>query len=111
MLKMVCWRGARKSGVDQQRALAELREHHRQVGGDEAAALARAGLVMASVRRPAPGLNQRTSSWVRTARSSSTTGMERIPRGDQLLADAVRARSPGTGTRTAWRAPAAGRRR
>ena len=29
---------------------------------------------MASVRRPASGLNQRIRSWVRTARSSSTTG-------------------------------------
>ena len=32
------------------------------------------GLAMASVRRPASGLYQRISSWVRTARSSSTTG-------------------------------------
>src|SRR3954471_10248046 len=74
MLKMPCWRGERKS--------ASMRSVRCPSWLNETARLAamklrpsRAlGLVMASVRRPAAGLNQRMRSWVRTARSSSTTG-------------------------------------
>ena len=71
---MLCWRGARKSASISSVRWPSCENTTARLAAMKLRPSRAHGLVMASVRRPAPGLNQRTSSWVRTARSSSTTG-------------------------------------
>ena len=71
---MLCWRGARKSASISSVRWPSCENTTARLAAMKLRPSRAHGLVMASVRRPAPGLNQRISSWVRTARSSSTTG-------------------------------------
>jgi hypothetical protein len=74
MLKMPCCRGARKSASISSVRCPNWENDTARLAAMKLRPSRALGLAMASVRRPAAGLNQRMRSCVRTARSSSTTG-------------------------------------
>src|SRR4029078_3840833 len=79
-------------GIDQKGALAELAEGGAQVGGDESAAFARAGA--ADGKRAAAGGRVEPADEELRANGAQLfhDRVERIPGGDEVLADAVRSR-------------------
>src|SRR3954470_3715694 len=73
-LKMACWRGARKSASTSSVLCPSWEYTTARLAAMKLLPSRGLALVMASVRRPASGLNQRIRSWVRITRSSSTVG-------------------------------------
>src|SRR4051812_8521473 len=73
-LKMACWRGARKSASISSVLCPSWEYTTARLAAMKLLPSRGLALAMASVRRPASGLNQRMRSWVRITRSSSTVG-------------------------------------